>query len=111
MAATCPAHGFSFVRRRRVRERRSTMPTARYRSTSPTRSTSRRSTNDGHHCPSRGHSAGFLTFEAVVSYPYHPLAGESVLVVGAHEHDGIHHFLIRQSYGGSYQIPDWMFDP
>ena len=32
-------------------------------------------------------------------------------MIGAHEHDGIHHLLIRQSHGGSYQIPDWMFDP
>ena len=34
-----------------------------------------------------------------------------MLVVGAHEHDGIHHFVIRQPHGGSYQVPDWMFDP
>jgi hypothetical protein len=47
----------------------------------------------------------------VVSYPFHPLAGQTVLVIGDHEHDGIRHFLIRQPRGGSYQIPDWMFDP
>ena len=61
--------------------------------------------------PNRGHNAGFLTFEAVVSYPFHPLVGQTVLVIGEHEHDGIQHFLIRQSSGGFYQIPDWMFDP
>src|ERR1700761_9551042 len=61
--------------------------------------------------PNRGHNAGFLTFEAVVSYPFHPLVGQTVLVIGEHEHDGIRHFLIRQPSGGSYQIPDWMFDP
>jgi hypothetical protein len=63
------------------------------------------------HCPSRGHNAGFLTFEAEVIYPFHPLVGQTVLVIGDHEHDGVHHFLIRQPHGGSYQIPDWMFDP
>jgi len=61
--------------------------------------------------PSRGHNAGFLAFEAVVSYPFHPLVVQTVLVLGEHEHDGIRHLLIRQPTGGSYQIPDWMFDP
>ncbi len=61
--------------------------------------------------PNRGHNAGFLTFEAMVSYPFHPLVGQTVLVIGEHEHDGIRHFLIRQPSGDSYQIPDWMFDP
>jgi len=61
--------------------------------------------------PSRGHSAGFLTFEAVITYPFHPLVGRTVLVTGDHEHDGVRYFLIRQSQGGSFQVPDWMFDP
>ncbi|WP_375791462.1 hypothetical protein ACE102_46855 (plasmid) [Bradyrhizobium sp. vgs-9] len=61
--------------------------------------------------PSRGHSAGFLTFEAVLAYPYHPLVGRTVLVAGDQEHDGVHYFLIRQSQGGSFQVPGWMFDP
>ena len=61
--------------------------------------------------PNRGHNAGFLTFEAVVSYPFHPLVGQTVLVIGEHEHDGIRYFLIRQPTGGSYQIPGWMLDP
>jgi hypothetical protein len=42
----------------------------------------------------------------VVSYPFHPLVGQTVLVIGEHEHDGIRHFLIRQPSGSSYQIPD-----
>ena len=37
--------------------------------------------------------------------------GQTVLVIGCHEHDGIRHFLIRQPSGGAYQVPDWMFDP
>ena len=61
--------------------------------------------------PSRGHNAGFLTFEAVITYPFHPLAGQTVLVVGDYEHSGIHHLLIRQPQGGFYQVPDWMFSP
>jgi hypothetical protein len=47
----------------------------------------------------------------VVTYPFHPLVGQTVLVTGDHEHDGVHHYLIRQPHGGSYQIPGWMFDP
>ncbi|MGY3581250.1 hypothetical protein ACVMB1_008454 [Bradyrhizobium sp. USDA 4504] len=58
-----------------------------------------------------GPSAGFLTFEAVIAYPYHPLVGRTVLVTGDHEHDGVHYFLIRQPQGGSFQVPGWMFDP
>ena len=61
--------------------------------------------------PSRGHNAGFLTFEAVIRYPFHPLVGQTVLVVGDHEHDEIRYFLIRRPHGGSYQVPDWMFAP
>ena len=61
--------------------------------------------------PSRGHSAGFLTYEAVVTYPFHPLVGQIVTVTGDHEHDGVHYRLIRQPHGGSFQIPEWMFDP
>jgi hypothetical protein len=62
-------------------------------------------------CPSRGHNTGFLTFESVITYPFHPLVGQTVLVVGSHEHDGIHHLLIQQQNGGFHQIPDWMFVP
>ena len=58
----------------------------------------------------RDHSAGFLTFEAEVRYPFHPLVGQTVLVVGDQVHDGVRYFLIRQSHGGSYQVPEWMFD-
>ena len=67
--------------------------------------------NASRHYPSRGHSAGFLTFEAVITYPFHPQAGQTVLVVGDYEHSGIHHLLIRQPQGGFYQVPDWMFSP
>jgi Family of unknown function (DUF5372) len=47
----------------------------------------------------------------VVTYPFHPLVGQTVLVTGGHEHDGVDYLLIRQPHGGSFQIPGWMFDP
>ena len=61
--------------------------------------------NSLHLRPSRGHNAGFLTFEAVITYPFHPLAGQTVLVVGDYEHSGIHHLLIRQPQGGFIKFP------
>jgi hypothetical protein len=68
-------------------------------------------TVSSHALPGRGHNAGFLTFEAEVTYPFHPLAGQTVLVIGDREHDGVHYLLVRQPHGATYQIPDWMFDP
>jgi hypothetical protein len=59
---------------------------------------------------SRDHSAGFLTFEAEIKYPFHTLVGQTVLVVGDQVHDGVRYFLIRQAHGGTYQVPEWMFD-
>lgn len=47
----------------------------------------------------------------MVTYPFHPVVGQTVLVIGDHEHDGIRHFLIPQPSGESYQVPDWTFDP
>ena len=58
---------------------------------------------------SRDHSAGFLTFEAEIKYPFHPLVGQSVVVVGNLMHDGVRYFLIRQAHGSTYQVPEWMF--
>ncbi len=66
--------------------------------------------NSRHPHQSRGHSAGFLTFEAVVTYPFHPLRGQTVLVVGDHQHDGTRYFLIGDSQDHSRQIPAWMFE-
>ena len=36
---------------------------------------------------SRDYHAGFLTFEAEVKYPFHPLVGRTVVVVGDLVHD------------------------
>src|SRR5205823_6131699 len=45
------------------------------------------------------------------TYPFHPLAGQTLLVVDEYEHSGIHHLLIRPPQGGFHQVPDWMFAP
>ncbi|UFS84693.1 Y4bD/Y4pK family protein (plasmid) [Rhizobium sp. T136] len=63
-----------------------------------------------HRLRSRVHNAGFLAFESKVTYPFHPLVDQTVLVTGSHEHEGVHYLLIRQVHGGSFQIPAWMFD-
>jgi len=47
--------------------------------------------------------------EAVVTYPFHPLVGQTVVVVGDCEHDDIRYLLVRREHSGSFQIPDWMF--
>ena len=69
------------------------------------------SPNDVRHYPSGHHSVGLLTFEPIITHPFHPLVGETVPVVGDHEHGGLRYILIQQSHGGSYQVPDWMFPP
>ncbi len=60
---------------------------------------------------SQVHNAGFLAFESTVTYPFHPLVDQTVLVTGSHEHEGVHYLLIRQAHGSSFQIPARMFDP
>ena len=57
------------------------------------------------------HSAGCLTFDATVTYPFHPLVGQSVLVVGAIEHGGARHLIIRKPSDGSRFLPEWMTSP
>ena len=57
------------------------------------------------------HNAGNLAFDAVVAYPFHPLVGQTVLVVGEQEHNGVRHFLIRQPHDGTLHVPDWMVTP
>ena len=48
---------------------------------------------------------GFSTYEAVVTYPFHPLAGQTVLVIGDYEHDGIRHFLIGSRLAEHIRFP------
>ena len=54
----------------------------------------------------RGHNAGFLAYDVVITYPFHPMAGQVVPVVGEHDFDGVRYLLIRQTHGGTYHIPD-----
>src|SRR5262249_30655203 len=61
---------------------------------------------------SRGvHNAGRLTFEVAVRYPYHPLSGQSVLVVGETEHGGALHLIVRKPSGAKLLLPAWMTFP
>jgi hypothetical protein len=47
----------------------------------------------------------------VVRYPYHPLTGQSVLVVGETEHGGALHLIIRKRDGAKLLLPAWMTFP
>jgi hypothetical protein len=58
--------------------------------------------------PTAAHDAGRLTFEVVVCYPFHPLAGQSVLVVGDKEHAGARHLIVRNPDGTGMLLPEWM---
>jgi len=52
--------------------------------------------------------------EAVVTvtYPFHPLVGQPVFVVGRIERGGVRHFIIRRLTGGSKSLlPEWMTLP
>jgi hypothetical protein len=47
----------------------------------------------------------------VVSYPFHPLVGHSVLVVGDKEHGGVRHLIVRKPDGARFLLPEWMTLP
>ena len=47
----------------------------------------------------------------VVSYPFHPLVGKSVLVVGDKEHAGTRHLIILRPDGAKVLLPEWMTSP
>src|SRR5438105_4425046 len=54
------------------------------------------------------HNAGCLTF-ATVTYPFHPLVGHSMLVVGYTEHGAARHLIIRNPNDGTKSLlPEWM---
>ena len=57
------------------------------------------------------HNIRCLTFEVLVSYPFHPLVGKSVLVVGDKEHAGTLHLIIRRHDGANILLPEWMASP
>jgi hypothetical protein len=47
----------------------------------------------------------------VVSYPFHPLAGQSVFVLGDKDHAGMRHLLVRRSDEAKILLPEWMTFP
>ena len=47
----------------------------------------------------------------VVSYPFHPLVGKSVLVVGDKEHAGMRHLIVHGPDGAKILLPEWMASP
>ena len=57
------------------------------------------------------HSAGILAREVVVRYPFHPLTGQSFLILGEHEHYGAAHVLVRGTDGTTHLLPAWMTLP
>jgi hypothetical protein len=46
-----------------------------------------------------------------VNYPFHPLVGKSVLVVGDKEHAGTRHLIIHGPDGAKILLPEWMAHP
>lgn len=67
--------------------------------------------NSRHPRRKQRHNAGNLACDVVVAYPFHPLVGQTVLVVGEQEHNGVRHLLIRQPHDGTLHVPDWMVTP
>lgn len=45
------------------------------------------------------------------AYLFHPLVGESVLIVGENEFFGIRHLIIRRPDGTAFNVPAWMLGP
>jgi len=67
--------------------------------------------NNGPLFRKQSHNAGRLITERVVTYPFHPFAGQTVTIFGEQEHDGVNYLLIRTPQGGGYHVPEWMFAP
>jgi len=63
--------------------------------------------------PPKGvHYAGCPTIEVMITYPFHPLGGQSVLVVGDKEHGGARHLIIcTPGEGARLLLPEWMTSP
>ena len=64
----------------------------------------------------RPHSAGSLTLDndaiVTVTYPFHPLVGQFVLVVGDKEHGGTRYLIIcKPGEGARLLLPEWMTFP
>jgi hypothetical protein len=62
--------------------------------------------------PPKGvHNAGRLTYEVMITYPFHPLVGQSVHVVGDKEHGGTRYLIICNGDGARLLLPEWMTFP
>jgi hypothetical protein len=57
------------------------------------------------------YSAGSPAREVVVRYPFHPLTGQSFLILGEHEYYGAPHVLVRGTDGTTHLLPAWMTLP
>jgi hypothetical protein len=49
--------------------------------------------------------------EITVTYPFHPLAKQSLVVLSEHEHFGTIHLLVRSGDGTTHLFPSWMASP
>jgi len=60
--------------------------------------------------PPKGvHNAGRLKCEVMITYPFHPLVGQSVLVVSDKKHGGIRYLIIcKPGEGSRVLLPEWM---
>ena len=48
----------------------------------------------------------------MITYPFHPLVGQSVLVVGDKQHGGTRHLIIcKPGEGARFLLPEWMTFP
>jgi Family of unknown function (DUF5372) len=62
--------------------------------------------------PPKGvHNAGRLTYEVMITYPFYPLVGQSVHVVGDKEHGGTRYLIICNGDGARLLLPEWMTFP
>ena len=57
------------------------------------------------------HDAGCLPIETAVTYPFHPLASRTVLIIGHVKHSSTHHLIIRAADGSAVLLPTWMTAP
>ena len=44
----------------------------------------------------------------MITYPFHPLVGQSVLVIGEKEHGGTRYLIICNGDGARLLLPEWM---
>jgi len=58
--------------------------------------------------PKRVHSARIPAQEITVTYPFHPLTGQTFVLAGQYEHGGVEHVLVRRKDGATFIFPAWM---